>query len=139
MAKSGEQFYTDASRSTSASFTDQAIISKVIHAETRRGRMEDAIRDSRRYRDCAAECLLNAQEACQPYNRKLKLSMAASWLSLAGQDEAIDNLLADVDRANPSKLTCSHNREIARWHKGAVKKVLLVVGPKQCVLPEKVY
>ena len=57
------------------------------------------MRDSRRYRDSAAECLLNAQEAYQPYYRKLKLSMAAPWLSLARQDEAIDNLLADLDMA----------------------------------------
>ena len=61
------------------------------------------MRDSRWYRDSAAECLLNAQEAYQPYYRKLKLSMAASWLSLARQDEAIDNLLADLDMANPIK------------------------------------
>jgi hypothetical protein len=46
---------------------------------------------------------LNAQEACHPYYRKLKLSMAASWLSLARQDEAIDNLLADLDMAKPIK------------------------------------
>jgi len=57
------------------------------------------MRDSRRYRDSAAECLLNAQ----PYYRKLKLSMAAPWLSLARQDEAIDNLLADLDMASPIK------------------------------------
>ena len=61
------------------------------------------MRDSRRYRDSGAECLLNAQEAYQPYYRKLKLSMAASWLSLARQDEAIDNLLADLDMGNPIK------------------------------------
>ena len=52
------------------------------------------MRDSRRYRDSGAECLLNAQEAYQPYYRKLKLSISAPWLSLARQDEAIDNLLA---------------------------------------------
>jgi hypothetical protein len=46
--------------------------------------------DSRRYRDSAVECLLAAQEACQPYYRKLRLSMAISWLSLARQDEAIE-------------------------------------------------
>ena len=46
--------------------------------------------DSRSYRDNAAHCLLAAQEACQPYYRKLRLSMAVSWLSLARQDEAID-------------------------------------------------
>ena len=50
--------------------------------------------DSRRYRDSAAECLWAAQEACQPYYRRLHLSMAASWLSLARQDEAIDGVLA---------------------------------------------
>ena len=57
------------------------------------------MRDSRCYRDSAAEFLLNAQEAYQPYYRKLKLSIAAPWLSLARQDEAIDNLLADLDMA----------------------------------------
>jgi len=50
--------------------------------------MEDAMYDSRRYRDSAAECLLAAEEAFQPYYRKLLISMAASWLSLAQQDEA---------------------------------------------------
>jgi hypothetical protein len=59
--------------------------------------------DSRRYRDSAAKCLLAAQEACQPYYRKLHLSMAASWLSLARQDEARDNLLASRDMAAPVK------------------------------------
>ena len=59
--------------------------------------------DSRRYRDSAAECLLAAQEACQPYYRKLRLSMAVSWLSLALQDEAIDNLLANRDTTKPIK------------------------------------
>jgi hypothetical protein len=39
------------------------------------------------------------KDACQPYYRKLHLSMAASWLSLARQDEAIDNLLASWDMA----------------------------------------
>jgi hypothetical protein len=47
--------------------------------------------DSRRYRDNAAGCLLAAQEPSQPH-RKLRLSMALSWLSLARQDEALDNL-----------------------------------------------
>jgi hypothetical protein len=53
--------------------------------------------DSGRYRDSATECLLAAQEASQPYYRKLFLSMASSWLSLAHQDEAIDNLFASWD------------------------------------------
>jgi hypothetical protein len=59
--------------------------------------------DSRRYRDNAAECLLAAQAPCQPYHRKLRLSMAASWLSLARQDEAMDDLLASRDTAKPVK------------------------------------
>jgi hypothetical protein len=59
--------------------------------------------DSRRYRDRATECLLAAQEACEPYYRKLELSMAVSWLALARQDEAMDNLLAGWDRAEPVK------------------------------------
>jgi len=63
--------------------------------------MESVMHDSRRYRDSAAECLLAAQEACQPYYRKLRLSMAVSWLSLARQDEAIDNLLANCDTTKP--------------------------------------
>jgi hypothetical protein len=59
--------------------------------------------DSRRYRDNAAECVLAAQEAGQPCCRKLRLSMAASWLSLARQDEAMDDLLANWDTAKSIK------------------------------------
>jgi hypothetical protein len=59
--------------------------------------------DSQRYRYNAAQCLLAAQEACQPYYRKIRLSMADSWLSLARQDEAMDNLLASWDTAAPVK------------------------------------
>jgi hypothetical protein len=43
--------------------------------------------DSQHYRDNAAASLLAAQEACQLHLRKLHLSMAISWLSLARQDE----------------------------------------------------
>ena len=57
--------------------------------------------DSQRYRYNAAQCLLAAQETCQPYYRKLRLSMADSWLSLARQDKAMDNLLASQDMAAP--------------------------------------
>ena len=59
--------------------------------------------DARRYRDNAAGCLLAAQQARQPYCRKLRLSMAASWLSLAHRDEAIDNLRVTSDPAGPVK------------------------------------
>jgi hypothetical protein len=57
--------------------------------------------DSRRYRDNAAECLLAAQEACELHCRKLHLSMADSWLSLARRDEAMD--IASWDTAEPVK------------------------------------
>ena len=50
--------------------------------------------DAERYRCNAAECLLAAQEEGRFCYRKLRLLMAASWLSLARQDEAMDNLLA---------------------------------------------
>jgi hypothetical protein len=49
--------------------------------------------DWQRYRAIAGECLLAARK-CQPCYRKLHLSMAASWLSLARQDEAMDDVLA---------------------------------------------
>jgi hypothetical protein len=59
--------------------------------------------DSRRYRDNAAECLLAAQEARELHCRRLHLSMADSWLSLARRDETMDNLLASWDTAEPVK------------------------------------
>jgi hypothetical protein len=59
--------------------------------------------DSQRYRHNAAECLLAAYEARDPSYGKLNLSMAALWLAFAGQDEAMDNLLASWDMAEPIK------------------------------------
>ena len=50
--------------------------------------------DSKRYRSNAADCLMAAQDACRLGNRGIYLSMAASWLSLARQHEAMDHLLA---------------------------------------------
>jgi hypothetical protein len=54
---------------------------------------------SQHYRDCAAECLLAAQEAFQPHRRKLHLSMAISWLSLARQYEGIERLFQGTGEA----------------------------------------
>jgi hypothetical protein len=51
--------------------------------------------DSQRYRYHAAECLLAAKATAEPHCRKLRLSMAASWLSLAHQDEAMNEPLAN--------------------------------------------
>jgi hypothetical protein len=52
------------------------------------------MQDARRYRNSAAECLSAARAAFEPHYRKIHLSMAASWLSLARQDEAMEDLLA---------------------------------------------
>jgi hypothetical protein len=57
------------------------------------------MRVSGRYRDSAAECLLAAQEASQSHHRKLHLSMAISWLSLARQYEAIERLFQGTGEA----------------------------------------
>ena len=61
------------------------------------------MRDSQRYRNNAAECLLAAYEARQPCYGKLNFSMAALWLAFARQDDAMDNLLASWDMAEPIK------------------------------------
>ena len=61
------------------------------------------MQDSQRYRNNAAQCLLAAKEASQHCYRKLRLSMASSWLSLARQDEAMDDLLASSNAADPVK------------------------------------
>jgi hypothetical protein len=70
--------------------------------------MEGTMHDSRRYRERATECVLAAQEACEPYYRKLELSIAVSWLALARQDEAMDNLLAGWD-ATPTVYAAPSN------------------------------
>ena len=61
------------------------------------------MRDSQRYRDNAAECLMAAYDARQPCYGKLNFSMATLWLAFARQDDAIDNLLASWDMAEPIK------------------------------------
>jgi hypothetical protein len=62
------------------------------------------MRDSQRYRDNAAECLLAAYEAAPTLLRQLNFSMAALWLAFARQDDAMDNLLATWDMAEPVKI-----------------------------------
>jgi hypothetical protein len=57
--------------------------------------------DSQRYRSNASECLLASYEATQPCYGRLNVSMAALWLALAGQDQAIDDLLASWGVAEP--------------------------------------
>ena len=71
----------------------------VMSLDPSRDDRRGAMCDSRRYRSNASECLLASYEARQPCYGKLNFSMAALWLALAGQDEAIDNLLASWDMA----------------------------------------
>ena len=72
---------------------------EVTPHQSRSGEGKEPMHGPQRYRYNAEECLLAAKEASQPYHRKLRLSMASSWLSLACQDEAMDNLLASLDTA----------------------------------------
>jgi hypothetical protein len=69
-------------------------------------RMEGAMNDSKRYRSNAADCLMAAQDACQPGSRGIHLSMAVSWLSLARQHEAVDDLLAIWEASKPIENDC---------------------------------
>jgi hypothetical protein len=54
--------------------------------------------DAQRYRIIAGECLSAAERRESPY-RGLTLAIAASWLSLARQQEAADELLANWSEA----------------------------------------
>jgi hypothetical protein len=65
--------------------------------------------DAQRYRMNAAECLLAAERCELPY-RGLTLVIAASWLSLARQQEAIDELLAIWGKAHSAALATSSPR-----------------------------
>jgi hypothetical protein len=49
--------------------------------------------DAQRYRLNAAECIF-AGERCEPAYRDLTFAIAESWLSLAHQQEAMDEFLA---------------------------------------------
>ena len=68
--------------------------------------------DSRRYRYNAADCLKAAHETHEPHYRRLYLLMASSWLSLADQDGAMDDLLAGWGSAEAGE-TDKHS-----WHHG---------------------
>jgi hypothetical protein len=56
--------------------------------------MEASVHDSERYRSNAADCLSEAHDAGQLDHGNLNLFMAAAWLSLAHQDEAIESVIA---------------------------------------------
>jgi hypothetical protein len=56
--------------------------------------------DAQRYRMYAAECLSTAERRESAY-RKLAFTMAACWLSLARQEEAVDGLLGNLRKSPP--------------------------------------
>ncbi len=66
--------------------------------------------DAQRYRMNAAECLSAAQR-CDPTYRGLTLAIAASWLSLARQQRAMDELLAIWSEASDADALV----ETSRW------------------------
>ena len=59
--------------------------------------------DPERYRRNAADCLLAARNAREPHYQRLYLLMAQSWLSLASQDDATEDLRTTWAIAAPIK------------------------------------
>jgi hypothetical protein len=72
---------------------------------------------SQRYREIATQCLAAARATRDPDSIKLHLSMAASWISLARQDEATADLLASWNVPNPVETTspaaCAMDRAVS--------------------------
>jgi hypothetical protein len=65
--------------------------------------------DAQRYRMNAAECL-SAAERCEPPYRGLTLTIAASWVSLARQQIAMNELLTIWSEASTDKLAGTSRR-----------------------------
>ncbi len=59
------------------------------------------MRDSERYRENAADCLLAAENAHERHSQRLNLLVAQSWLVLANHDDAMDVLLAKWEAEQP--------------------------------------
>jgi hypothetical protein len=62
------------------------------------GQRRVAVNDAQRYRMNAAECLSAAERCEQPY-RRLTLAIAETWLLMARQQEAMDELLGNRSEA----------------------------------------
>jgi hypothetical protein len=61
--------------------------------------------DSERYRDHAADCLKSAAEASDPYYRRIQVDLAASWITLAIEDETINAMIASWAIVAPAEAT----------------------------------
>jgi hypothetical protein len=68
------------------------------------GAWRGVMNDAPRYRLNAAECLLAAR-TCQPEYRRLFSAIAASWYSLAVQDETMDKLSVEWRAPGPAQET----------------------------------
>jgi hypothetical protein len=68
------------------------------------------VNDAHRYRMNAAECIL-AGERCGPAYRDLTFAIAESWLSLARQQEAMDELLVIWSNAGSAASTASNRQQ----------------------------
>jgi hypothetical protein len=69
--------------------------------------------DAQRYRTNAAECL-SAAKRCDPTYRGLTVAIAASWLSLARQQIAMDELLAIWSNARSATSTATSPQSFIR-------------------------
>jgi hypothetical protein len=70
--------------------------------EGARGNSRVAMNDAQRYRLNAAECIF-AGARCEPAYRDLTFALAEAWLSLARQQEAMDELLVIWSEARSEK------------------------------------
>jgi hypothetical protein len=97
--------------------------------------------DARRYRLNAAECL-SASETCGPRYRGLTLDIATSWLSLARQAEAEDELVASWGKANaaafaaaiPRRVLYSTLKPLPKWRALTVR-LAVEVDPSAPISP----
>ena len=68
-----------------------------------RGNRDGIMFTSQTYRDNAAQCLSAAAATRDPYYHKLQLSIAATWIFLARQDETTAAMLAGWRAVEPVK------------------------------------
>jgi hypothetical protein len=91
--------------------------------------------DAQRYRMNAAE-ILSAVERCAPPYRGLTLAIAASWVSLAWQQIAMDELLAIWTQASTDKLAGTsprrfqHPRDLRRPSASASTRYAALPTPR---------
>jgi hypothetical protein len=68
--------------------------------------------DAQRYRTNPAECLAAAERRESPYH-SLAFTMAAYWLSLARQQEAVHELVGNRSEGGSVTFTASSRQQVA--------------------------